>query len=72
MEGGICSPCALAWVVEDVVLKAVLEEGEGFGLDGTERVRVVRAWDKVLRVQNDLFARWFVVDKETGEPGKEL
>lgn len=62
----------LLGVLEDVVVEAVLEKGEGFGLDWEGRMRVVRAWNKVLWVQNDLFARWFVVDLDGGVVQAEL
>ena len=50
--------------VEDVLLGAVMGAEE---LDAESKTKVVRAWNKVLWVQNDLFARHYVVDRETGE-----
>ncbi|KAI9717768.1 MAG: hypothetical protein M1812_004497 [Candelaria pacifica] len=49
--------------VEDVVAKTVLEAEE---LDAAKKVDVVRAFNKLLWIQNDLFARHYVVDHDTG------
>lgn len=49
--------------VEDLVIEAVM------GMEDVRletRVEVVKAWNKVLWVQNDLFARQYVVDWDTG------
>ncbi|KAL9116568.1 MAG: hypothetical protein Q9187_006906 [Circinaria calcarea] len=50
--------------VEDVLLGAVMGAEQ---LDAETKSKVLRAWNKVLWVQNDLFARHYVVDRETGE-----
>ena len=50
--------------VEDVVVGAVM------GMDGIDlemKSNIVRAWNKLLWLQNDLFARRYVVDRDTGE-----
>ncbi|MCJ1389558.1 hypothetical protein MMC18_002415 [Xylographa bjoerkii] len=50
--------------VEDVVVGAVM------GMDAIDlatKTSVVRAWNKLLWIQNDLFARKYVVDRDTGE-----
>ena len=50
--------------VEDVVVGAVM------GMEGIDleiKGNVVRAWNKLLWLQNDLFARRYVVDRDTGE-----
>ena len=60
--------------VEDVVVGAVMGMRD-VGFD--QKVEVVKAWNKLLWIQNDLFARRFVVDRDTGsrpveaEGGKE-
>lgn len=49
--------------VEDLVIEAVM------GMEDVRletRVEVVKAWNKVLWIQNDLFARQYVVDWDTG------
>ena len=49
--------------VEDVVVGAVM------GMEGIDleiKGNVVRAWNKLLWLQNDLFARRYVVDRDTG------
>lgn len=50
--------------VEDVVVGLVLEME---GLDLKTKKDVVLAWNKLLWIQNDLFARHYVVDQDTGE-----
>ena len=53
----------LGWV-QDVVLGAVM------GMDSIDletKSKVARAWGKLLWLQNDLFARKYVVDRDTGE-----
>ena len=49
--------------VEDVVVKSVLEMD---AIDAGTKGKVVRAFNKLLWIQNDLFARHYVVDKDTG------
>ncbi|KAI4210406.1 MAG: hypothetical protein LQ351_006773 [Letrouitia transgressa] len=53
--------------VADVVAGAVLGMEEQPGLDLVTKTGMVRAWGKLLWLQNDLFARRYVVDQETGE-----
>lgn len=50
--------------VEDVVVGLVLEME---GLDLKMKKEVILAWNKLLWIQNDLFARHYVVDEDTGE-----
>ena len=50
--------------VEDIVTEAVMAIDD---LDVNAKGDVVRAWNKVLWVQNDLFARRYVIDRATGE-----
>ena len=50
--------------LEDVLLGAVMGAEE---LNTEAKGTILRAWNKVLWVQNDLFARHYVVDRETGE-----
>lgn len=50
--------------VEDVVVGLVLEMEQ---LDLKTKKEVVLAWNKLLWIQNDLFARHYVVDEDTGE-----
>jgi len=53
----------LGWV-QDVVLGAVM------GMDTIDletKSKVTRAWGKLLWLQNDLFARKYVLDRDTGE-----
>ncbi|KAF9530571.1 Protoglobin-domain-containing protein [Crepidotus variabilis] len=45
--------------VNDIVVGAVLEHGE---LDLPTKTAVVRALGKVLWIQNDLFAKWYIKD----------
>jgi hypothetical protein len=55
---------ALLGYVVDIVLTAVL------GLEGVEtemKVRICRAFNRVVWVQNDLIARWYSVDEGDGE-----
>ncbi|KZT20636.1 hypothetical protein NEOLEDRAFT_1122379 [Neolentinus lepideus HHB14362 ss-1] len=52
----------LGWV-EDLIAKTVLEEES---LDLQTKTKVVRAFNKLLWIQNDLFARHYVVDPATG------
>lgn len=49
--------------VEDAVAKAVLEAEE---LDVTKKTEVLRAFNKLLWIQNDLFAKHYVADFDTG------
>ena len=50
--------------VEDIVLGAVM----GMDVIDTEtKSSVIRAWSKLLWLQNDLFARRYVVDTDKGE-----
>lgn len=49
--------------VEDVVVKAVLEMD---AIDAETKERVARAFNKLLWIQNDLFARHYVVDIDAG------
>lgn len=49
--------------VEDVVVKSVLGMK---GVDAETKAQVARAFNKLLWIQNDLFARHYVVDKDTG------
>ena len=49
--------------VEDVVVKSVLEMD---GVDAETKAKVARAFNKLLWIQNDLFARHYVVDRDTG------
>ena len=53
----------LGWVM-DVVLGAVLGMES---IDMETKSNVARAWSKLLWLQNDLFARKYVVDRDTGE-----
>lgn len=50
--------------VEDIVVGLVLEME---GLDLKTKKEVILAWNKLLWIQNDLFARHYVVDEDTGE-----
>ncbi|MCJ1369422.1 hypothetical protein MMC20_000633 [Loxospora ochrophaea] len=50
--------------VEDIVVGAVMAMEE---IDEATKVGVIRAWSKVLWIQNDLFARKYVIDRDTGE-----
>ena len=50
--------------VEDIVLGAVMGMDT---IDTEKKSSVIRAWSKLLWLQNDLFARRYVVDKDTGE-----
>lgn len=49
--------------VEDVVVKSVLGMD---GVDAETKGKVARAFNKLLWIQNDLFARHYVVDRDTG------
>jgi len=49
--------------VEDVVVKSVLGMD---GVDAETKGKVARAFNKLLWIQNDLFARHYVVDQDTG------
>ena len=51
---------ALLGFVEDVVVGAVMGTDE---LDLATKTSTVRAWNKLLWIQNDLFARHYVVDR---------
>lgn len=53
---------ALLAFVEDVVVGAVMGAD---GLDLTTKTKTVRAWNKLLWIQNDLFARHYVVDRDS-------
>ena len=55
--------------VEDVVVGAVMGMD---AIDSETKTSVVRAWNKLLWIQNDLFARRYVVDRDTGESPAEL
>ena len=57
--------------VEDILITAVMDAKEEEGWDGAVKRDVLRAWNMVLWVQNDLFARRFVVDRDTGEGVRE-
>lgn len=50
--------------VEDIVVGLVLDME---GLDMKTKKEVILAWNKLLWIQNDLFARHYVVDEDTGE-----
>ena len=50
--------------VEEVVVGAVMGMEE---VDLGTKGAVIRAWNKVLWMQNDLFARHYTVDRDTGE-----
>ncbi|KAF9530572.1 Protoglobin-domain-containing protein, partial [Crepidotus variabilis] len=50
---------ALLGYVNDIIVTAVLENE---GLDLPTKTAVVRALGKVLWIQNDLFAKWYVTD----------
>ena len=49
--------------VEDLLVQTVVK----LQLDDETKSNVLAAWNKVLWVQNDLFLRRYVVDRETGE-----
>ena len=49
--------------VEDLLVQTVMKQQ----LDDETKSNVLAAWNKVLWVQNDLFLRRYVVDRETGE-----
>ena len=49
--------------VEDVVVKSVLATD---GVDADTKGKVASAFNKLLWIQNDLFARHYVVDKDSG------
>jgi len=60
---------ALLGYVEDIVVGAVMELE---GVDAGTKMKVMRAFNKVLWIQNDLFARHYVgVDVGTGFGGGE-
>ena len=50
--------------VQDVIVGLVLEMEE---IDARTKKEVILAWNKLLWIQNDLFARHYVVDEDTGE-----
>ena len=52
--------------VENILITAVMNAKEE-GWDSATKRDVVGAWNKVLWVQNDLFARRYVVDRDTKE-----
>lgn len=54
--------------VEDVVVKTVLEAD----LDADTKQKVIRAFNKLLWIQNDLFARHYIIDKDTGSAPDHL
>ena len=56
---------ALLGFVEDIVINAVLDI-PAEELDLATKKAVIRAFNKLLWIQNDLFARHYVVDKESG------
>ncbi|KAI9703004.1 MAG: hypothetical protein M1820_005995 [Bogoriella megaspora] len=53
---------ALLAYVEDLVVGAVMGADR---FEVQEKVEMVRAWNKLLWIQNDLFARHYVVDRES-------
>ena len=55
--------------VEDLVIGAVMGMKD---VELEKRVAVVAAWNKVLWIQNDLFARQYVVDWDTGSRPKDV
>lgn len=50
--------------VEEVIVGLVLDMND---IDSRTKRDVILAWNKILWIQNDLFARHYVVDKDTGE-----
>lgn len=54
---------ALLGYVEDIVVGAVMELE---GVDAVVKMRVMRAFNKVLWIQNDLFARHYIGEGEVG------
>lgn len=52
---------ALLGFVQDIVIKAVM----GTDLDSNTKTAVLTAFNKLLWIQNDLFARHYVVDRDT-------
>lgn len=53
--------------VQDVVVGLVLDMES---IDAASKREVILAWNKLLWIQNDLFARHYVIDEDTGErPG---
>ena len=55
---------ALLGYVIDIVIGAVMEMNE---IDNKMKGRVLRALNKVLWIQNDLFARHYLVDSGIGD-----
>jgi len=55
--------------VEDVVVESVLRMD---GVDADTKGKVARAFNKLLWIQNDLFARHYVVDHDTGSTPRGL
>lgn len=55
--------------VEDVVVESVLGMD---GVDAETKGKVARAFNKLLWIQNDLFARHYVVDRDTGSTPRGL
>lgn len=55
--------------VEDLVVVAVMGMQD---VPLETRVEVVAAWNKLLWIQNDLFARQYVVDWDTGSRPKDV
>lgn len=55
--------------VEDVVVQAVLNMD---AIDAGMKEKVTRAFNKLLWIQNDLFARHYVIDQETGTQAKVI
>ena len=49
--------------VEDLLVQTVMKQD----LDDQTKSNVLAAWNKILWVQNDLFLRRYVVDRDTGE-----
>ena len=53
---------ALLAFVEDVVVGSIMGTDE---LDLATKTKTIRAWNKLLWIQNDLFARHYVVDRDS-------
>jgi hypothetical protein len=54
---------ALLGYVEDIVVGAVMEME---GIDAGTKMKVMRAFNKVLWIQNDLFARHYIGEESVG------
>lgn len=50
--------------VQDVIVGLVLDME---GIDAATKKEVILAWNKILWIQNDLMARHYVIDEDTGE-----